>query len=492
MYNQLTAIAREFSFPSVSGLCIYLQHNEGGISLTPRVSDEAWPLLWSHYVEGSAQIQGLPIAGRIEFDIDIPRARWFDSWVSSSRKETEIGIPGPSRAPSIIHTRDDSRTTSPQDDINDKTEVSSIITRRNGKHVPRKLSLVDKLDAASVRSASRPPARAGPTSLSVQVDEGHAGHSLSPVAQEDEPMTAKNHLEQKVNSWRITSASIPSPLAKTGQTALDPANMPNSVPLLDVETVVGAGEEAVEELNLDDFVWSPSSAGPDSPLSHSVASWDRVPSVHLLGRMQGSVCLTPSVCTSFGPPDYDLESLASSVSRLPSPDLGLRARSEVPLTPTTATSWGPPLEWAVSPMSASYAPSIDLGQRAVFSRPVTPATATSWGPPDTYPPSPAALSYVFTPDAAHRSFEDAEEMELMAARYKYGVAWHHVWPYNAAEEQLSSESVTWSQVWPYNTSHIVDQGVTWSHVWPYQQVDASSATISVHSTVNYPSFNICT
>jgi hypothetical protein len=38
MYGQLTAIAREFNFPSPVGLCLYLHVTEQGISIARRIS----------------------------------------------------------------------------------------------------------------------------------------------------------------------------------------------------------------------------------------------------------------------------------------------------------------------------------------------------------------------------------------------------------------------------------------------------------------------
>ncbi|KAJ8456726.1 hypothetical protein ONZ45_g18603 [Pleurotus djamor] len=51
IYGQLTAIAREFNFPSTSGLCIYYHFSDGGYVSTPRVSDESWPFISSHVFE---------------------------------------------------------------------------------------------------------------------------------------------------------------------------------------------------------------------------------------------------------------------------------------------------------------------------------------------------------------------------------------------------------------------------------------------------------
>ena len=71
MYAQLGAIAREFNFPSTVGISLYMHVNEAGALYTPRISEESWGILWGHLFEQNATgpSGGLPISGRIEFDI---------------------------------------------------------------------------------------------------------------------------------------------------------------------------------------------------------------------------------------------------------------------------------------------------------------------------------------------------------------------------------------------------------------------------------------
>src|SRR5712691_7754338 len=71
MYAQLGAIAREFNFPSTSGICLYMHVNEAGGLFAPRISEESWGILWGHLFEPNAPCptSGLPISGRIEFDV---------------------------------------------------------------------------------------------------------------------------------------------------------------------------------------------------------------------------------------------------------------------------------------------------------------------------------------------------------------------------------------------------------------------------------------
>ncbi|KAI0677627.1 hypothetical protein C8Q78DRAFT_1003590 [Trametes maxima] len=518
--SQLGAIAREFSFPSISGLCVYLHTTHGGLSLSPRVSDESWPLLWGHLFDArspSLPTQQLPISGQIEFDIDLPKARWFDSWLASSRREY-IDVPQsvtPSRAQSISHWRGDSQT-SINEPLDDQTDVISVVQpAKNASRNIKKLSLLDRFDGVSVRSGSKlVPRDESPPSQTAR--QAQALQSLSPIVQEDEPATAKKDIDSRVQSWRMSAtAAARSPLAATGQTSLDPANMPNTMEDLPTAST----SEMRSELNLDDYTWSVSSAGPpdyDFDLE-SHLSWGRVPSVHIDRRGEGSVCLTASVCTSFGPDDdYDPFSPISYISRLPSPDLAWRMLDDAPPTPTTATSWGAPLEFPPSPLMSPYAPSIDLAARCLSSRPATPSTATSWGAPLSFPPSPVLLSRAASPDIGERGMSSVPSspkfrrgippVQPYALVYPYynaaaASSWQHVWPYveasNADREQVEEHKESarmqgfpsprpWKQVWPYAASSTDSQeeraSTPVSIAFGYPVIDVYPAA--------YPSFDI--
>lgn len=468
----MTAIAREFNFPSTTGLCLYPHFVENGITMTPRISDESWPLIWAHVFEASTpSVQRSPINGKIEFDIDLRQARWYASWISSSHREyVDQPFPSNSTAPSLVHFRADSKATFRDDQVDDQEDSrmitpESIITAPTARHIPRKLSLVDRFDSMSSRSASRPASR---SALSPPEQLQLSSQILSPIFQEEEPKSARHALDSRVKTWRASAVLKPTPLSNTGQTSLEPANMPNDVSIDD-----GILETPDEELNLADFAWSISSAGPNEYDPMSPMSWDRVPSVHIANRMEGSVCMTPSDCTSFGPSDYTLPSPGLSIYRLPSPDIAYRMYEDVPPTPTTATSWGAPLSYPPSPLNFYRAPSIDIGERLVYSRPVTPSTATSWGPaswpssplesehrprsihlgdrgeysrpvtpstatswgaPLSYPPSPTTPFYVNTPDMGYRALEDPEAL----------TQW--VYPTN---DQV--RATPWALSWPYRS-----------------------------------------
>ncbi|KAF9457016.1 hypothetical protein BDZ94DRAFT_1326578 [Collybia nuda] len=464
MYGQLTAIAREFNFPSTTGLCLYFHITENGATMTPRISDETWQSIWNHIFETAtpAPTQRSPISGKIEFDIDLSQARWYASWVSPSHRD-HMEIPfstNPSAAPSIAHFHRESKSS-----VEEHVEEQSLTPTRppvrlNGiaaptaRHIPRKLSLVDRYDVMSIRSGSRRSALSPPEPVQL------TSQVLSPIVQEDEPKSARHALDTRVMTWRASAVLKPTPLAATGQISLEPANMPNMLPIDDALTSVPN-----QELDLGDFTWSISSLGPDEDEPISPISWERLPSIHIAHRMKGSVCMTPSDCTSFGPSDYTLPSPAVSFYRLPSPDIAHRMYEDVPPTPSTVTTWGAPFSYPPSPVSYPRIFSPDLGDKCVFSRPTTPSTATSWGPgswpsspvnvdraqsihmcdrgefsqpvtpstatswgvPLSYPSTPSTPYFVHTPDAGQRVSEE----DILSLPWNYK-PWGHSWPYSQA------------------------------------------------------------
>ncbi|EJD53800.1 hypothetical protein AURDEDRAFT_110547 [Auricularia subglabra TFB-10046 SS5] len=457
LYGQLTAIAREFGLPSISGVCIYLQMTDSGHTMTPRVSDETWPFLWGHFFDDNAPapVMGLPISGRIEFDIDVRKALWYHSWIGVQRGD--VPIPASVAPSASYHRKRESRSTLFGDD--DARSENGLFplqlassSRATVVNRPSKLSLLQRnseqpgANAASrdiilLDSRSPPSEQEVPTSTTKR---------LSPIPQDEEPVTAKRvEADNRVMQWRMASGTSPHPPSnKTGQISLDPAHMPNSAPETPADglVVAAAAEDDEEvELNLDDFDWSISSAGPLSCLDSP--NWpEPLPSVHLEYRLQGSVPPTPSTATTGWPYDYPDSPYALSI-RLPSPDIAHRMLDDAPCTPSTATSWGP-ASYAGSPVSeySDYAASLDVGQRATWSRPVTPATATSWGPQDSYPPSPlSTVDYVYTPGIADRSFDVQDDgirrPQPPASSFPYYDAWTRapwafVWPYRNQFQEL--------------------------------------------------------
>ncbi|KAA1136899.1 hypothetical protein PGTUg99_005587 [Puccinia graminis f. sp. tritici] len=91
---QLASIAREFSLPSTGGLSLHLSISSVDQPPIPgpRVTDESWSVLFGWAFEdnppacaGLQAATGLPIAGRLEFDIDLKKARWFDAWAAAAQ-----------------------------------------------------------------------------------------------------------------------------------------------------------------------------------------------------------------------------------------------------------------------------------------------------------------------------------------------------------------------------------------------------------------------
>lgn len=440
MYGQLTAIAKEFNFPSTTGLCLYLHVNESGVVMTPRISDESWHMLWNHLFDMPTVARGPPIGGKIEFDIDFQQARWYSSWLSTlGRDHFERPISRvPSTAPSFIPIHGENRDSINEDDSPDFDKIDTHLLHSRGapsgtRHVPRKLSLVDRFDTPISRSDGKAGTIQGPES------PGHGlsiSKALSPIAQEEEPQSARDQLDDRVRSWRASAIVKPTSLAGRGQTSLEPINLPNNVSLGE-----GSSISPGTELNLEDFTWSISSAGPaDYDVMSIETLSQRLPSPDIARRMFDDSPPTPSTVTSWGAPLCYPPSPLSDF-RPPSVDLGSRNVFSPPLTPTTATSWGP-----ISPAVSVYGwhqeiyrpESVHLGDRGEFSRPVTPSTATSWGAPLSYPPTPITPYRVSTPDAAQRTFDYVQENGTPAlqsySRLPVGNPWKLMWPYLKTRE----------------------------------------------------------
>ncbi|KAF8743223.1 hypothetical protein RHS02_02970, partial [Rhizoctonia solani] len=387
LFAQLTAIAKEFSLPSTTGLCLYLHLPDA--PETPRITDDVWPLLWARHLhtDDASLPLGLPVAGRVQFDIDIPSARWYPMWFTHvSRKELVPDlartIPASPRSPR-----------SPRGVTSTPTDAARV------QKVPRPLALVPRQESAP----------------QVQIDSGPSPVP-SPSKVEAVPVANKETVE-KVRRWSALVTPEPAALQQNPPTE-EPASLPNedSNVLPTGSIVVEEAETVLEPLNLEDFQWSITSAGPPSPVSScATTASSRVPSIHLLERVEGSVILTPTTATSWGPrydSDAEIELEPGVEWNVRSPDLGERAEGSVLLTPSTATSWGPPLSYPPTP--AQWAAmhelvrSPDLGERAEGSVLLTPSTATTWGAPSSYPPTPSewrALTehIVRTPDLARRA-----------------------------------------------------------------------------------------
>jgi hypothetical protein len=476
MYGQLTAIAREFNFPSPVGLCLYLRVTEQGISMAPRISDDIWPALWGHLFESRSPVPTfqMPICGRVEFDIDRRKALWLNSWLTSDRRhavDVPVSVP-----PSLSHHRGDSKNSFFDERGDEHAEdLSTLHANSRSRHIPKKLSLVDRLEALSL-TPSMVNAITGSDTI-------HAQSNSLALVLDHEPKPATIALEKRVESWRASSSVAPTPMATTSQIPPDPENIPNNLQLTDFDILA----DTEDEINLNDFAWSASSLGPpDYDSLPSAVSESHVLSVHLDRRLEGSVLLTPSTATSWGPETLDSPPM-SILSRLPSPDIARRVIEDCPPTPPTATSWGPE-ELLYSPTSVKFRlPSPDLGQRMLEDCPPTPVTGTSWRYPRSaistisripslnldmnmlsiWPYTPSNTTYCLPGMSGTSGTVEPDSSSL-------------IYPYLSA-----SNRPTWTFVWPLykmeNASNPLpllfpDRRPTWTFVWPlYEAKNVSNS-----------------
>ena len=472
MYGQLTAIAREFNFPSPVGLCLYLHVTEQGISMAPRISDDIWPSLWGHLFESRSPGPSfqIPICGRVEFDIDRRRALWLNSWLTSDRRhavDVQVSVP-----PSLFHHREDSKTSFFDDRGDERPEdLSTMHTTSRSRHIPKKLSLVDRRETLPFTSS---PANAIAGSDTADV----IPNTLATVL-DGETKPAKIALEKRVESWRVSSSVVPTPMAN--QVPVDPENIPNNLQFSDIDILA----DTEEEINLNDFAWSATSLGPPDydPLPSAV-SGSHVLSVHLDRRLEGSVLLTPSTATSWGPESLD-SSPMSIVFRLPSPDIAQRVIEDCPPTPSTATSWGPE-ELLYSPASVMFRlPSPDLGQRMVEDCPPTPIIGTSWRPEHSRARGRnldmIMLSiWPYTPSITTTCLPITKTGMSGASRTVEPVP-SGLYPYIS-----TTSRPTWTFVWPlYDAEYVSnplplqfpDRRRTWSFIWPLYEAGNPSSPL---------------
>jgi len=131
-----------------------------GITTTPRISHESWQLFWGYFSDGlsSSSERRPPIAGRVEFDIDLQRARWYATWITSRHRELRDQPVHhiPSSAQSLAHYPGEGRSTVAHFPISeDYADEKTLLQQRIApitRHIPKKLSLVERFDVLSARS----------------------------------------------------------------------------------------------------------------------------------------------------------------------------------------------------------------------------------------------------------------------------------------------------------------------------------------------------
>lgn len=520
MYGQLTAIAREFNFPSTVGLCLYHHITENGITMTPRISDDVWQYLWAHLVESRNGSQQLHIGGRVEFDIDLNKARWFDAWLAGTLRDDTI-VPAPQSHASILHLRGDSKTTFAEEHIANEDRWENQTNQSNSRptairQAPKKLSLVDRLDSTALQDSYK-------ASQATSLPLNHVAHQLSPIPQSAVPQTSKAELHRRVNSWRASASLDPASLTESYQPIPDATLGAAAIQLTDEYPLeVEAG--AQEPLNLADYAWSVTSAGPLSPPLDSPSSSYHLPSVHLDRRMQESVLLTPTTATSWGPLDDDWLSDVSSIDRLPSPDIGRRMLESAPLTPATATSWGPADDWRSDVSSVDRLPSPDIAHRILEDALASPASEGLVSKVRNVSLAGESYSPWAGMSASLSSWFDVSKVATPpSTTYNpwAGMPWVQVWPWSELESVEPGLSYSpWAIVpairaWPWFDIHASQDngdlelqrstssnpwvGMPWFNVGPWHEVDGVQSRNSMVISLSrqgglkseYPSLDIC-
>lgn len=269
-------------------------------------------------------------------------AKWFPAWTRSR-----------ALGDSSVYMGDDGR-----EEAAGSMSESSFGVDGRPSHI-RQLSLLDRRPAA--RSGLHPLTTGSALRSLVTRRRGSSesppDEVLPPVVAEPAAQVvtqdSRSQVESMVEKWRSQTPVVPSMV--TGPPP----------PIENLHTPVQTPRSTVDipELNLDDFTWSISSAGPIDydplePLSPSSAIY----SLDLGNRAAGSVMLTPGTATSWGAPmpldteetfsyGVTMEMILDRHNDVPfyrqlkidmTPDLAARMMEDVPLTPSTATSWGPP------------------------------------------------------------------------------------------------------------------------------------------------------
>ena len=406
MYGQLSAIAREFNLPSTTGVRVYMHLPESSIGgaglVTPRITDDAWPLLWTQYFspeDRSTLPPAIPISGKIEFDFDLQQARWYNAWVRSNGQMPIVQAPTSFPGRGVREDED-----SVAEGFHDPGQ------RFRPTHM-RQLSLLER--RTSTRSAPFPsPKVAQPNAEREELGGPTDERATVVTGVPTNTRNTRDEVESLIQKWRANT------------------------PTVDPSAVHMSPEPSPRSLDLDDYSWSISSAGPltyDPLASPTASDLSRVRSMHLADRAAGSVVLTPSTATSWGPPRSGFShenSLISNASRFPSPDIAARAIPEVPLTPSTATNWSPPdddfdYECLLMVNDDPHYLTPDIASRMMDNVPVSPS---SCGPSDDRFDSSILFAKLgtgeYTTDIGERllslAFTSFPDQKLIFS---------HVWPY---------------------------------------------------------------
>ncbi|PLW16209.1 hypothetical protein PCANC_12532 [Puccinia coronata f. sp. avenae] len=224
---QLAAIAREFSLPSTGGLSLHLSISsiDQPPIPGPRVTDESWNVLFGWAFEdnppacsGLQASTGLPIAGRLEFDIDLKKARWFDAWAAasqpsnraSSQAQQSLKLTSASLPPGLARGSEQLLSSSSAPGV--RTLI--ISTRRNSsksietddgsrdhpRHPPN-----GQLDNGEYQSRSPTSIKSAQASPSRYVSANHESRMTSPITITSAETYHRQHLERLIESEELSA-----------------------------------------------------------------------------------------------------------------------------------------------------------------------------------------------------------------------------------------------------------------------------------------------
>jgi hypothetical protein len=293
-------------------------HSDDTSYLRRFVAVSVWPLVRRSHTWGSTVAKG----GSIEFDIDLNKAVWFDAWLSGALRDSEHTSPQLVTSPTLLgaHWRGYSKTTSADGQhVHDFSGSATLINNSRPemahRHLPKKLSLVDRLDIRSVHVS--PQSEKHPDSPSPT-------HDLSPIPQSAVPRSSNSDLENRVKSWRASTELFPASMTEAYQ----------EIPDADAVVHVTTMDEHALERNFRQGVKVGylSSVTPQSPLTLAMESpipSPRLSSVYDGRRAHETILLAPATVTNWGPTNDAKRSVTSSVSLLPSPNMRKRVFEDI-------------------------------------------------------------------------------------------------------------------------------------------------------------------
>ncbi|PBK76868.1 hypothetical protein ARMSODRAFT_1012080 [Armillaria solidipes] len=175
---QLTAIAREYALPSTAGVILYLVNDDEDPG--PRISDDIWKHLWSRvwkaeFASGapeklpvltlasprtdqsappttSSSPPSIPIIAKVEFDIDLRSASWFNPWITSRNLNHNKRVENKNSPVPLFLPK------SPQSEsqLDEEDFILRLVPTMHRKNIPSPLVLEPLITNATNSSSSLP------------------------------------------------------------------------------------------------------------------------------------------------------------------------------------------------------------------------------------------------------------------------------------------------------------------------------------------------